>query len=273
MRGYYEIAEWFGVPFRKMSVARRKGAAHAALGETPALPCPFQHGTPPCSKKGGVCSISSGGGMPVIVCPKRFYEGGLVLKWAAEVCGIEDPYLAREVPIAISTTTGKAAGRIDMVLADGPKAKNWCGIELQAVYFSGKRMEDDFRNILACDTEDPPAPIHRRRPDWRSSSAKRLAPQLRVRGPLFRTWGKKMVVVVDQMFFESVGGATESFSRGVHDGDVVWLVPRIGKSFKLEKGHWEILLLEDTGDKLQAAKTVERTVFKSSLLRKLKKLV
>ncbi len=55
----YGIAEWYGRDFTSLTAAQRVAFAKHALGEAGTEPpaCPFQPNHPPCSKKGGVCSI------------------------------------------------------------------------------------------------------------------------------------------------------------------------------------------------------------------------
>ncbi len=110
----FGIAEWFGVPFLRMSVDERKRMARAALKETRPPSCPFQRSRPPCSKAGGVCSIRVGSEPPVITCPNRFDGGDLLPNWLAEIVGFPEVYLATEVPFMRSPATGRAAGRVDL---------------------------------------------------------------------------------------------------------------------------------------------------------------
>ena len=268
----YGIAEWFGHPLTTLAPPRRQAFARAALKQTASPPCPFQAGNPPCSKKGGVCSIQSRENDPVITCPRRFEEGNLIPLWLAEIVGFQDVYVAPEVPFMRSPSTGRAAGRIDLVVAGNSHASDWYGLEIQAVYFSGKGMEADFRMLLESEEMAPPSPTAVRRPDWRSSSAKRLMPQLQVKGPTLRRWGTKLAVSVDYPFFEAIGGPSDNPSHDLDDGDIVWLVPRMGAERRLKRGHWEVLSLEASSDKLLAADTIKRTEFEQHLRDKLEKL-
>ena len=272
MTNRYGIAEWFGEPFRNLPVSRRQSFARVALGkESPPL-CPFQSGKPPCRKKGGVCSISTGSSMPVITCPRRFDEANLIPNWLGQIAGFNDVFLAREVPFMRSPTTGRAAGRIDLVVAGDNIATTWFGLEIQAVYFSGKGMQSDFEMLLEDEGQEPPLPTAIRRPDWRSSSAKRLMPQLQVKGPTLRRWGTKLAVAVDLPFFEAIGGLKGTPSHDFDEGDIVWLVPRITEDFRLKPYHWEVLSLEDSSDRLLAAETVKRRQFENILCAKLKQI-
>ncbi len=273
MTARYGIAEWFGHPLQSLSVRRRQAFARSALGISPPPACPFQRDKPPCSKRGGVCSIQAGRkGAPVITCPNRFDEGDLLPRWLAGIVGFPDIYLASEVPFMRSPTTGKAAGRVDLVVARDEDASRWFGLEVQAVYFSGEGMQADFELLLTSDGNEPPNPTAIRRPDWRSSSAKRLMPQLQVKGPTLRRWSTKLAVAVDAPFFDAIGGRSADPSQDLSDGDIVWLVPRISAEYRLVPDHWEVLSLEESCDKLLSAKTVRRLDFEEVLRAKLRRI-
>lgn len=286
----YGIAEWFGRPFLDLPSAERRQLAEKALGDLAGQPpCPFQTGQPTCSKAGGVCSlqryedddgrIGNAVEMPVVTCPRRFEEGRLLPNWLAGLVGfpLGEAMLAREVPFMESSRTAKAAGKIDLVLARvKPSTLTWYGLEIQAVYFSGTGMQSQFE-LLRDDAGDrPPFPDAQRRPDWRSSSAKRLMPQLQVKVPTLRRWGSKMAVAVDRPFFDAIGGPSAFASHDINDGDILWLVPELVRGgpngFRLARGHWEVLTLEASSDKLLAADTIKREAFEDALRARLKPL-
>ena len=284
----YGIAEWFGEPFAEMAPSRRQELAKSALGKSKAMPiCPFQRGRVPCSKKGGVCSIQRYEQLPderlqdrigkrielpVTTCPRRFDQNELVPKWLAAIVGFAGAYLAREVPFMRSPATNKPAGRVDLVLADKKIPSQWFGLEIQAVYFSGKGMRSDFLQLQEDNGRLPPAPTAVRRPDWRSSSAKRLMPQLQVKAPTLRRWSTKLAVAVDKPFFDAIGGPSSEPSHDRNDGDIIWLVPQISERYELEAVHWEVLSLEDSSKKLLAADTIKRDEFENMLQEKLVRL-
>jgi hypothetical protein len=85
----------------------------------------------------------------------------------------------------------RSVGRIDMLLLStdetGNETRDWCAVELQAVYFSGGNMGKEFTAIEADSGPAPPLPVGRRRPDFRSSGPKRLLPQLQIKVPLLIT--------------------------------------------------------------------------------------
>lgn len=140
------------------------------------------------------------------------------------------------------------------------------------MYFSGDAMPREFRLIESDDQPLPPAPAGNRRPDWRSSSAKRLMPQLQIKAPVLRRWFKKLAVSVDRPFFEAIGGASKNPSQDLNEGDIIWLVPQIADDFSLEKWHWEVLSLEDSNKKLLSADEVKRDEFEAMLRAKLRPL-
>ena len=281
----FGIAEWYGEPFARMSAARRQELAAFALGlDDDAPQCPFQQNKIRCNKKGGVCSIQKYRKMTaerladrvgesvdslVITCPKRFEQHNLIPRWLADIVGFDNVFLAREVPFMRSPSTGLPAGRIDLVLAGSDTASEWFGLEIQAVYFSGKGMQAEFELLQSDNGQLPPAPTAVRRPDWRSSSAKRLMPQLQIKAPTLRRWSTKLAVAVDLPFFEAIGGASENPSQDLNEGDIIWLVPRISENYQLEASHWEVLSLEESSEKLINAETIKRQEFEEALRKKL----
>ena len=289
MNPRFGIAEWYGRRFIDLTPRERRRTAEVALGQGTALPCPFQSGAPRCGKKGGVCSLqryeeADGGrigqpiGDPVTVCPSRFEQDGLVVRWLAEIAGIASgaALLAREVPFMQSTATDKPAGMIDLIVArDSDEVLDWYGLEVQAVYFSGTGMTSQFEAIRDDPLDAPPFPDAIRRPDWRSSSAKRLMPQLQVKVPTLRRWGRKMAVAVDRPFFDALERVKANRSQDLNDGDIIWLVVALepaASGLQLRRSHWEVLTLEETSRMLLAAETISRDSFEAALRAKLEPL-
>lgn len=280
----YGIAEWYGYDLLAITPQERQKLANVALGNDSTTPvCPFQQNNRPCHKRGGVCSLrlyeDDGSGTvqqsasaPLALCPSRFEQSNLLLKWLGDIVGIpeEQVSIAREIPFMESIQDNKPAGKIDLIVARDEKDRlEWYGLEIQAVYFSGKGMGSEFEAMLENNSLLPPYPTEVRRPDWRSSSAKRLMPQLEVKVPTLRRWGSKMAVAVDKPFFDSIGGPSENYSQDLGDGDIIWMVPAISAiedgKLALMRGHWEVLTLEASRNKLLAARTIQRHEFENSL--------
>ena len=85
-----------------------------------------------------------------------------------------------------------------------------------------------------------------------------------------------MAVAVDRPFFDSIGGASTNPSQDLGDGDIIWLVvdlrPDAAGNLKLARGHWEVLTLEESCERLLAATTVQRDAFLDALQDKLQPL-
>jgi hypothetical protein len=253
----YGIHEWFGKDLSSMSASERKRVAANALA--PVLPdvlCPHMsalRASFTCSKKGGVCSIRqyersddggvvSAGGLPVTVCPQRLMQDGVLLRWAGEILlGTSHPIAIKEIPfLARVGMTGEGdakegerkAGRIDWVLVhpDITGSLKWCAVETQAVYFSGKAMDSEFESLANASGNAPPFPTAVRRPDYRSSGPKRLAPQLQVKVPELRAWGAKTAVIVDEYFFSEMSDLPQVRGNDPTDqlsnAEVIWLIAK-----------------------------------------------
>ena len=236
-------------------------------------PCPFRtdtaHAT--CTKPGGVCSLQllsdDGGqvhalsgerGMVRATCPFRFHQGNTVFRHIGErLLSDPDPKQMGEVGFLKSTGNldsepGADVGYIDMILAS-PRAQpelplQWAPVEIQAVYFSGKEMPIEFRHITKIQGALS-MPQEARRPDYRSSGPKRLMPQLQIKVPTLRRWGKKMAVVVDVPFFKSMGEMRTV--NEVSNADIVWylvdfLKPQYG-------AHRELIVVDELYTTLESA--------------------
>ncbi|MCX6928575.1 MAG: NotI family restriction endonuclease, partial [Verrucomicrobia bacterium] len=194
-----------------------------------------------------------GKGEPVITCPNRFLEGNLVARWVGEaLLGTSKPAVISELPFLmgeIQSDEGEedAVGKIDEVLvnAEGGTLR-WCALEFQAVYFSGMSMENDFKVMREWTGPGVPFPAVQRRPDFRSSGPKRLMPQLQIKVPTISRWGKKMAVVIDRAFWESLGEMREV--RELSNCEIVWFVasfapPKEGRfSLKRHETHFTTLV-------------------------------
>jgi hypothetical protein len=208
--------------------------------------CPFRTDTahPACTKPGGVCSlrlysdaegqfkpVEGRRGMVRALCPYRFHQDNTAFRHIGNRL-LDDPapIQAGEVGFLESTgnldsASGEDVGRIDMILVAGnrPAAAEmrWCAVEVQAVYFSGREMAIEFRDIVERQGVAS-MPVEGRRPDYRSSGPKRLMPQLQIKVPTLRRWGKKMAILVDHAFFLSMGEMKQV--DALSNCDVVWFL-------------------------------------------------
>jgi len=293
------ICEWFGTDVRLMSPDERRKAANQALSSELDVLCPFlQHISPGalCNKEGGVCSIVDYNNLsesqdreprtvaPAAVCPSRLMavlaDGDVTaLGYLAERCfGVPSSQARaiKEVPFLNKIDTeGKirnaAAGRIDWVVVvwrDGT-LQDWMPVETQAVYFSGAKMSEDMKAY-----KDHPESLQvttkSRRPDWRSSGAKRLSPQLDAKAPVVRRWGKKIGVIVDSGFFAELSGFT-SGTDSFDNAEVVWLVVGYTADLRLFVERLQYAELDESIRALQATRPVEKRDFEAGLVSELTK--
>lgn len=164
-----------------------------------------------------------------------------------------------------------AVGKIDMVLVH-PDTKNlrWCALEMQAVYFSGPGMTQDFKAMKTWDNPAIPFPKSIRRPDFRSSGPKRLMPQLQIKVPTISRWGKKMAVIVDLPFWKSLGSITEVES--VSNCDIAWFVVTYEQEndrLVLKPGALHLTTLDHAVEGLTGGKPTSLTTFEKTLRAKL----
>ncbi|MBL8232666.1 MAG: hypothetical protein JNL98_29475 [Bryobacterales bacterium] len=292
------IGEWFGELFTEMPQERRAFLASQPFRGSDRPACPFQSkdgNRTPCNKESGVCSIreyqrvrgstivevapGSAGSLRA-VCPKRFYENQVIFGWIGEtVLGHPEPLLAKEIgflqrthgPEASSVPEYEDVGRIDHVLVHPSRHSfEWCALEIQAVYFSGRSMGAEFASIREHSGDMIPFPVGNRRPDDRSSGPKRLMPQLQTKVPSLRRWGKKMAVVVDEGLFAFLGRLETV--QDVSNCDIAWFVVRfeqIGGAARLVPSKVHLTTLERSVESLTGGTPVTKEQFEARIREKL----
>ncbi len=216
------LAEVFGFPVDNMSAE--------AVNHRKNRLCPFHNSSGPnCTKYSvqnplGVCSIFQGNNL-VITCPVRFRQNYSILSDAGKFFFGDKRFIAL-TEVRLSDKIGKSAGNIDIVLAvidDKKTVVDFGAIEVQAVYISGN-ISNGFQNYIRNPEQnyDVEWPVKNYpKPDYLSSSRKRLAPQLIFKGGILHQWGKKTAVVVHRGFFEQLP-ALETASE--HDADIAWMI-------------------------------------------------
>jgi hypothetical protein len=271
IRKRYSIGEWYGAglelltPLERFTRAKIECDANAIIGAS----CPFQKDAK-CNKKGGVCSLRqyeqeadgpvSGIGPVITTCPQRFLESDTIFRWVGETLlktdepvilneiGFLDRFRPEEPEKDEDEDSRDFIGRIDNVLVHPSRQPiDWCALELQAVYFSGKSMTNEFKMLAEKETEALQFPAKHRRPDWRSSGPKRLLPQLQTKVPTIRTWGKKMAVVIDEAFFNSLVGLERE--KHLSNSEIAWFV--VG--YDPKPGGWKLVQREVVFTKLDAS--------------------
>lgn len=281
-RRTHGIGEWYGRLFNALDPEEARQLAAEPQ------PCPFKAGTI-CSKKGGVCSLMCyeesdgcvvGVGPLVTVCPSRFEEKQDVYKWVSQVIlETSRPILLGEINFLQSVVRAdetpannsrEDVGRIDNVLVHADLEQlRWCALEMQAVYFSGRAMSVEFAQVHEYEGNWPPYPAGGRRPDYRSSGPKRLMPQLQIKVPTLRRWGKKMAVVVDESFFSAMAPMTAV--SDISNADIVWFVVQYeiedGRA-TLSRGMTCATTLEHAVEGLTAGQPVSLRMFEEQLRRR-----
>jgi hypothetical protein len=193
--------------------------------------CPFNNKVPNCTKDKaknplGVCSIFHEN-QPVITCPVRFREDWIITDDAAGFLFKETTKWSTLTEVRLNDSIGKSAGNIDVVLVaydDNGKVYDFGALEIQAVYISGNVREPfeyfmkDPRSRASMNwSKEPNYP----RPDYLSSSRKRLVPQLLFKGGILHNWKKKIAVALNKSFFTTLPKLKRvSKSRA----DIAWFI-------------------------------------------------
>ena len=189
------LAEVFGYILEDQSPKAKRYRSHRL--------CPFNNRVPNCTKDKaknplGVCSIFNQEGL-VITCPVRFREDWIITDDAASFFFEKGTSWSSLTEVRLNDANGKSAGNIDVVLVAYDKKgtiSDFGAIEIQAVYISGN-VRDPFeyymKNPIAHAQMDWSNQPNYPRPDYLSSSRKRLAPQLLFKGGILHSWGKKTV--------------------------------------------------------------------------------
>ena len=193
--------------------------------------CPFNNKVPSCTKDKaknplGVCSIYHED-QPVITCPIRFREEWIIADDAASFFFDESATWSSLTEVRLNDANGKSAGNIDVVLVaydEQGKVYDFGALEIQAVYISGNVREPfeyymkDPKGRAQMDWSNEP---NYPRPDYLSSSRKRLVPQLLFKGGILHSWGKKSAVALSKGFFDTLPPLKRVSPK---TADIAWLI-------------------------------------------------
>jgi hypothetical protein len=179
--------------------------------------CPYNNIVSNCTKNSvenplGVCSLFHKG-HPVIICPIRFREDWTIVSDAAKFIFDHGETWTHVGEVRLNDKFGKSAGNIDYVLVsydDKGRVLNFGSLEVQSVYISGN-LTGPFTAYL----ENPSPNFEWKnafkypKPDYLSSSRKRLVPQIIAKGSILNQWGKKQAVALQTKFYETIPALPE----------------------------------------------------------------
>lgn len=229
------LAEVFGFPINNES-ARAKRYRENKL-------CPFNNIVSNCTKNSiefplGVCSLNHKE-KPVVICPIRFREDWSIISDAAGFIFDKKATWTHVGEVRLKDKHGKSAGNIDYVLVsydDKGRVVDFGSLEVQAVYISGN-LTGPFTAYL-----ENPSPrftwtqaFKFPKPDYLSSSRKRLIPQIIAKGSILKQWKKKQVVALQTSFYKTLPDLPEfdksesDFAFFLYD-----LVPTKSKTLELK---------------------------------------
>jgi hypothetical protein len=198
------LGEVFGFPIENESERAKRYRVNKL--------CPFNNIVSSCTKNSiefplGVCSLNHKN-KQVIICPIRFREDWTIISDAADFIFDGKSAWTHIGEVRLNDKHGKSAGNIDYVLVsydDKGRILDFGSLEVQAVYISGN-MTGPFTSYL--DNQTPQFIWNQAfkypKPDYLSSSRKRLIPQIIAKGSILKEWNKKQAVALQTSFYETL---------------------------------------------------------------------
>lgn len=174
--------------------------------------CPFNNIVSNCTKNSiefplGVCSLNHKN-KKVIICPTRFREDWSIISDAASFIFDSKDTWTHVGEVRLNDKHGKSAGNIDYVLVsydDKGRVLDFGSLEVQSVYISGNLtgpftayLENPSKEFTWAQAFKYP------KPDYLSSSRKRLIPQIIAKGSILKQWNKKQVVALQTSFYDTL---------------------------------------------------------------------
>lgn len=219
----HPLAEVFGYPITNNTASAKRHRRNKL--------CPFNNKVPNCTKDKanaplGVCSIFHNSNA-VITCPVRFREEWLITEGAANFFFPEDTSWTSIAEVNLVDVNGKTAGHIDIVLVaynERGEVVDFGALEVQAVYISGNirrpfehYMENPNQRMKMAWRGNTNYP----KPDYLSSSRKRLIPQILYKGGILQNWGKKQAVALQKSFYSTL---PEMPVVSEEQAEIAWLI-------------------------------------------------
>lgn len=191
--------------------------------------CPFNNKVPNCTKDKannplGVCSVWHNG-VSVITCPARFREDWIIIEKAANFAFGPEATWTSLSEIKLLDKNGQSAGNIDFVLVrynEKGQLIDFASLEVQGVYISGN-LRNPFDEYMKNKSKDFqwPRGYNYPKPDYLSSSRKRLIPQMLYKGGIFQSWRKKQAVALQKSFFDTLPSLPVTTEE---KADVAWFL-------------------------------------------------
>lgn len=245
--------------------------------------CPFHNKVPNCTKDKadnplGVCSVFHGDST-AITCPVRFRQDWLIAEDAAMFFFPESTSWTSLTEVRVNDKNGNMAGNIDVVLVaydSVGKVTNFGALEIQAVYISGnvrRPFEHFMQNPAERADMDWRKETNYPRPDYLSSSRKRLVPQLIYKGGILNAWKKKIAVALDEGFFATLPNLKKADPK---QADIVWLIYKLkfneGKRlYSLKRSKTVYTLFNESVDRIVRPEVGSPDDFEQTLQEKLDK--
>jgi Restriction endonuclease NotI len=186
----------------------------------------------------GVCSLNHKE-KPVIIYTIRFRKDWSIVSDAASFIFDKKTTWTHVGEVRLRDKHGKSAGNIDYVLVsydDKGRVVDFVSLEVQAVYISGN-LTGPFTAYLENPSSDFTwtQAFKFPKPDYLSSSRKRLIPQIIAKGSILKQWKKKQVVALQTSFYKTLPDLPE-FDKS--ESDVAFflydLVPTKSKTLELK---------------------------------------
>ncbi len=221
----HPLAEIFGFPADNHSEEAKRYRENRL--------CPYNNKVPNCTKDKaedplGVCSLFDGD-TQTIICPVRFRQDWIITVDAAKFFFGPKTKWTSLTEVRLNDKNGQSAGNIDIVLVsynDAGRITDFGSVEVQGVYISGNltkpfkyfMADPDHRGDMMDWTKEKNYP----RPDYLSSSRKRLAPQMIYKGGILKAWGIKQAVVVHKNFYKTLPHVTPVQHGQEGQADLAW---------------------------------------------------
>ncbi|MEI7731134.1 MAG: NotI family restriction endonuclease [Verrucomicrobiota bacterium] len=217
------LVEVFGFPSSDVSALAERHRKNSL--------CPFNNKVPNCTKDKaqnplGVCSVVDGDDI-AITCPVRFRQDWMIAEDAANFFFGSEAKWTTLTEVRLKDAHGGSAGNIDVVLCaynNAGAVYDFGALEVQAVYISGN-VRNPFESYMSNPAKraamDWTEEVNYPRPDYLSSSRKRLAPQIIFKGGILNAWKKKSAVALNTGFFRTLPKLPEVPKQ---EADIAWLI-------------------------------------------------